>query len=51
MKSELKRLNDQMKSLDDSIRTLEAATTRTSTVDLGEITQALSRLYEERERP
>jgi muramidase (phage lysozyme) len=33
-----------MKSLDDSIRNLEAATSRTSTVDLGEITQALNRL-------
>ena len=44
VKSELKRLNDQMKSLDDSIRTLEAATSRTSTVDLAEITQALHRL-------
>jgi hypothetical protein len=44
VKSELKRLNDQMKSLDDSIRNLEAATSRTSTVDLAEITQALHRL-------
>lgn len=44
MKSELKRLNEQMKSLDDSIRNLEAATSRTSTVDLAEITQALHRL-------
>ncbi|MFM7974311.1 MAG: recombinase zinc beta ribbon domain-containing protein, partial [Pirellula sp.] len=44
VKSELKRLNEQMKSLDDSIRNLEAATSRTSTVDLAEITQALHRL-------
>jgi len=44
VKSELKRLNDQMKSLDDSIRNLEAATSRTSTIDLAEITQALHRL-------
>ncbi|MFM9064699.1 MAG: recombinase zinc beta ribbon domain-containing protein [Pirellula sp.] len=44
VKSELKRLNEQMKSLDDSIRNLEAATSRTSTVDLAENTQALHRL-------
>jgi uncharacterized protein YPO0396 len=44
VKSELKRLNDQMKSLDDSIRNLEAATTSASPVDLAEITNALSRL-------
>jgi uncharacterized protein YPO0396 len=44
VKSELKRLNDQMKSLDDSIRNLEAATTSSSPVDLAEITNALSRL-------
>ena len=44
VKSELKRLNDQMKSLGDSIRNLEAAITSASPVDLAEITQALSRL-------
>jgi hypothetical protein len=42
VKSELKRLNDQMKSLDDSIRNLEAATTSAGPVDLAEITKALT---------
>ena len=44
VKSELKRLNEQMKRPDDSIRNLESATTSTSTVDLAEIIHAISRL-------
>jgi hypothetical protein len=44
VKSELKRLNEQMKRPDDSIRNLESATTSSSTVDLAEIIHAISRL-------
>jgi len=44
VKSELKRLNDQMKSLDDSIRNLEAATSPQAPTTWLRSTQALHRL-------
>jgi site-specific DNA recombinase len=44
VKSELKRLNAEMKSLGNSIRGLESGIVSTRTVDLSEVTQALQRL-------
>ncbi|MFN9435033.1 MAG: recombinase family protein [Planctomycetota bacterium] len=44
VKSELKRLNAEMKSLGDSIRGLESEVTTTRAVDLSEVTKALQQL-------
>jgi hypothetical protein len=44
VKSELKRLNAEMKSLCDSIRSLESEVTSTRSVDLSEVTKALQQL-------
>jgi site-specific DNA recombinase len=44
VKSELKRLNAEMKSLGDSIRSLESGAASTRAVDLSEVTLALQRL-------
>jgi hypothetical protein len=44
VKSELKRLNAEMKSLSDSIRSLESAVTTTRAIDLSEVTKALQQL-------
>jgi site-specific DNA recombinase len=42
--SELKRLNREMKSLGDSIRSLESGLTSSQTIELSEVTKALQRL-------
>ena len=44
MKSELKRLNAEMKSLGDSIRSLESGADSTRAVELSEVTKALQQL-------
>lgn len=44
VKSELKRLNAEMKSLGDSIRSLESGVTTTKPIDLSEVTKALQQL-------
>jgi hypothetical protein len=44
VKSELKRLNAEMKSLGDSIRSLESEVASTRSVDLSEVTKALQQL-------
>jgi site-specific DNA recombinase len=44
VKSELKRLNAEMKSLGDSIRSLESGVTTTKAIDLSEVTKALQQL-------
>ncbi len=44
VKSELKRLNAEMKSLGDSIRGLESGLSSKRTIELSEVTQALQRL-------
>jgi hypothetical protein len=44
VKSELKRLNAEMKSLGNSIRSLESGSASTRAVDLSEVTLALQRL-------
>lgn len=44
MKSELKRLNAEIKSLGDSIRSLESGVTTTRAIDLSEVTKALQQL-------
>jgi site-specific DNA recombinase len=44
VKSELKRLNAEMKSLGDSIRNLESGVTTTRAIDLSEVTKALQQL-------
>ena len=44
VKSELKRLNAEMKSLGDSIRSLESGVTTKRAIDLSEVTKALQQL-------
>ena len=44
VKSELKRLNAEMKSLDDSIRGIESGGTQMRKIGLSEVTEALQRL-------
>jgi hypothetical protein len=44
VKSELKRLNAEMKSLGDSIRSLESGADSTRAVELSEVTKALQQL-------